>query len=176
MAVLSYFLECFSVAESRLSRQRELAADQAGASVTNSATSATALVKIHAFSGLWEGFREAAANALREGRAFINASSVYAESVAQSATPAAFEGILETHLSHPTDSHPTLYDRLNSLQTDLSIVSNGALDVTPVNSAITFIPDVERTEETISETYQYILARRLGIDLESDSETLEGGA
>ncbi len=57
IAVLSYFLECFTVAESRISRIRELAADQQGVVVTNSATVASALTKVHAFAGVWEGVR-----------------------------------------------------------------------------------------------------------------------
>jgi len=78
LAVFSYFLECFSVAESRLSRERELAADQAGSSITSSRTIAAALVKLHAFTGMWEGLQEAAVNALRQGKAFVNASRTYA--------------------------------------------------------------------------------------------------
>jgi Zn-dependent protease with chaperone function len=175
IAVLSYFLESFSVAESRLSRERELAADQAGASVTSSSTIATALVKIHAFAGMWEGIQEAAANALREHKGFINASKAYAEAVRESAAPHALDGIAESHLSHPTDSHPTLAVRLDSLQTSISLLANAALDVTPVEPAIALIPDPEGTEETISETYQLILARSLGIDLSSASPLAADG-
>jgi Zn-dependent protease with chaperone function len=49
MAVLGYFLEAFAVAERRLGRERELVADQAGASVTSERVMATALVKVHAY-------------------------------------------------------------------------------------------------------------------------------
>jgi Zn-dependent protease with chaperone function len=175
VAVLSYFLECFSVAENRLSRERELAADQAAASVTSPRTIATALVKLHAFAGMWQGVQEVAANALREGRAFVNASRTFAEALDRSATPAALEGIAEGHLSHPTDSHPPLSVRLQSLQVGLNDVATNALAVAPAEPAIGQVSDAEKQEEEISEAYQLLLARQLGIDLE-EARVQEGGA
>jgi len=175
VVVLSYFLECFSVAESRLSRQRELEADRAAASVTNARIIATALVKLHAFAGVWEGLQDAAAKALREGKAFVNASKTYAEAVGQSAGPGAFEGIAEGHLSHPTDSHPPLSVRLESLELGLNDVATDALAVTPAEPAIGEVSDTEKHEEEISEAYQLLLARQLGIDL-VETTVEEGGA
>lgn len=176
LAVLSYFLECFSVAESRLSRERELAADKAASSVTSPRTVGTALVKLHAFTGMWQGLQEAAANALRQGKAFVNASRTYAEVVGQNAAPEALEGIAEAHLSHPTDSHPPLSVRLQSLQVGFNDVVADALAVSPAEPAITQVPDAERQEEEISGAYQLLLARQLGIDLEEASKAKKGGA
>jgi Zn-dependent protease with chaperone function len=176
LAVLSYFLECFSVAESRLSRERELAADQAGSSITSPKTIAAALVKLHAFTGMWEGLQLAAANALRQGRAFVNASRTYAEAVRKSAVPDALKGIAETHLSHPTDSHPPLSVRLQSLQVGLNDVATDALAVTPPEAAITLVSDAEKLEEEISDAYQLLLAHRLGINLEETGKSRGDGA
>lgn len=173
LAVFSYFLECFSVAESRLSRDRELAADQAGSSLTSSRTMAVALVTLHALMGMWQGLQEAAANALRQGKAFVNASRTYADAVGQSAVPEALQGIAEVHLSHPTDSHPPLSVRLQSLQVGLNDVATDALAVTPAEAAITLISDAEKLEEEISEAYQVLLARQLGIDLEEAGKAAE---
>ena len=117
IAIFSYLFESFSVAESTISRSRELAADSEAARVTDSATIATALVKLHAFSGLWEGLEYAAEEALQKGQAFVNASKTYAETVVEHANPEALDGIAEMHLSHPTDSHPPLAVRLDSLGT-----------------------------------------------------------
>jgi Zn-dependent protease with chaperone function len=167
IAILGYFLECFSVAESRISRDRELAADQAGASLTDPGTMASALVKVHAFSGLWGGLQSAAAEALQEGKAFVNASKTYAEAVASTAELAALEGIAETRLSHPTDSHPPLGVRLGSLDVTLNQVSAASLAVSPADAAIDLIPEFEKREEEISGAFQAILAQRLGIDLKA---------
>lgn len=165
IAVLTHFLESFAVAEHKLGRDRELAADQAGAFVTDSRTMATALVKVHAFSGLWSNLQQAAVEALKEGKLFVNASKTYADAAAHNATPAAFDGIAETHLSHPTDSHPPLSVRLKSLGVDLLTVSEAALIVTPKDAAIALVSRFEQQEQEISEAYQVLLANRLGIDV-----------
>src|SRR5438128_1604749 len=154
IAVLSYFLESFSVAESRLSRDRELAADQTGAGITSPGHIATALIKLHAFTAIWAQLREAAVNALRQGKAFVNASRTYADAVKESAVPKAFKGIVETHLSHPTDSHPPLSVRLESLRIRLDDVATEALAVTPTDSAIALVCDAEKLGEEISAAYR----------------------
>ena len=165
MAVLAYFLECFSVAESEVSRERELAADREGAGATSAQTMATALVKVHAFAGVWQGFDTAAADALQQGRSFINASKAYADTVVANASPASFEGIAETHTAHPTDSHPPLAARLASLGVAMEAVATPALDVAPANGALSLVDGAVAREEALSEAYQYFLAKRLGIDL-----------
>jgi len=175
VAVLSYFFECFSLAERSLSRGRELAADHAAASVTSSRTIATALVKLHAFTGAWRGLQDAATNALRNGKAFVNASRAYAEAVRRNAAPIALEGIAEERLSHPTDSHPPLSVRLEALALRLNDVAADALAVTPAGPAIREVSDAETHEEEISAAYQMLLAQRLGISLAA-ATAVKGGA
>lgn len=170
IAVLSYFFECFSVAESRISRFRELAADEVGASVASPQSLASALVKLHAFSGVWSGLQQAAAEALQKGNMFINASKTYAEVVANSDGKEALKGILETHTPHPTDSHPPLGTRLESLKVTLEKISPVALAVNPPDPALNLIESSERKEEELSATYQMILAKNLGIDLDEPPE------
>ncbi len=165
MAVLSYFPECFSIAERRLSRLREFAADQAGASVTDARTSAAALVKLHAFIGWWGRLRAAAAASLREGRIFASMSRVFAATAAANAQPDSIKDIAGAELTHPTDSHPPLSERLASLQVRLEDVAADALAVAPPDAAISLLPEVEAQEEEISEAYQVVLAGRLGIEL-----------
>ena len=165
-AILSYFYECLSIAESRISRARELAADEVGASVSSAASFSSALVKVHAFSGFWTGLQEAAAQALRKGKVFVNASKTYADAVVNSANREALSGIAETHTSHPTDTHPPLATRLKALKTSLEEVSDLALNVSPADSAIHLMESPELKEEQISAAYQMILAQRLGIDLD----------
>jgi Zn-dependent protease with chaperone function len=169
IAVLSYFLECFSIAESRISRVRELAADQEGATATHPASLASALVKLHAFAGTWEALRQAAVSAIHEGKALVNASKTYAEVVAGSTSADVFNEIGETHLSHPTDSHPPLAVRLDALKTSIKDVSAAALDVRPTAAAIELFPGAEEVEENISGAYQAILAREYGISIESEA-------
>jgi Zn-dependent protease with chaperone function len=176
LAILSYFLECFSVAENTLSRDRELAADQTGASVSNRTEMASALVKVHAFAAVWNDMQEAAADALKQGRMFINTSKTYADAVVEQSTPAALEGIAGTHLAHPTDSHPPLSVRLNSLGLDLASVSDVALAVPPDEPAIELVDNYETHEQEISDAYQVLLAQRLGISFEVPQASAQSGA
>jgi Zn-dependent protease with chaperone function len=163
IATLSYFYESFAVAENRLSRQRELAADAVGASLTSTATLATALMKVHAFTGIWSGFDATAADALRDGKVYTNASTLFASAVARNANASSFEGLAQLHLSHPTDSHPPLGARLRALNHDISSLTEGALNVVPAVTGLGAAPDLESLEQEVSVAYQAILARRLGI-------------
>src|SRR5262249_8800729 len=146
---------------------RELAADQAGASVTASGVMATALVKVHAYSAIWGDVQDAAVEALNQGRQVVNVSKTYAETVAQRATTTPFGSIAETHLSHPTDSHPTLSARLESLSVAMSSVEPAALLVAPSDAAVALVPNVESIEQEISAAYQSLLAGHLGIKVET---------
>ncbi|TYP00354.1 Zn-dependent protease with chaperone function [Geothermobacter ehrlichii] len=175
IAVFSYFLESFSVAESRISRDRELAADKEGATASDGRSLASALVKVHAFSGFWEGLQYAAVEALKQGKAFINASKAYAEVIAGHAKADALKGLADTHLSHPTDSHPSLASRLGSLGISMDDVETDALNVSPTLAAIELVMQSERLEEEISDAYQVFLARQLGINLDSTAHSDEQG-
>ncbi len=170
IAVLAYFFECFSVAESRISRIRELAADESGATIASPHSLASALVKVHAFSGVWSDLQQAAAEALQKGKIFVNASKTYAEVVGSSDGKEALKGILETHTPHPTDSHPPLGTRLESLKVTLEKISPVALAVNPADPALNLMESPERKEEELSTAYQMILAKSLGIDVDEASQ------
>jgi Zn-dependent protease with chaperone function len=163
IAVLGYFLECFGTAERRISRDRELAADRAGAAVTSPATAAAALVKIHAFAGLWNPVQAAAAKVLSEGKSFVNLSDVYAAAASRNATPDALDKVAEVSLSHPTDTHPHLAARLESLGLGLNEVASAALSVSPADAAIRLVAEPEKKEEALSGAFQALLAQRIGI-------------
>jgi len=169
IAVLNHFLEQFSVAEKTISRARELEADRQGALVTNAMTLASALVKVHAFSGVWDQVRQAAVRVLQEGKIYTNASTLYSEAVASVATPKAFDNIADTHLSHPTDSHPPLGTRLAALKIRPDEAFQRALVVRPVSPSINFLPGAEDAEKEISAAYQAILAHEYGIDLDANA-------
>jgi Zn-dependent protease with chaperone function len=174
IATLSYFYESFAVAESHLSRDREIAADAAGASITTPATLGSALVKVHAFADTWSGTIEAAIEALEQGSSCRNASTAFAGHVKEEANPAALQGLDDQQLAHPTDSHPPLSVRLAALGLDLAAVSEASLDITPAATALDRVPAVERLEERLSHAYQVLLARRL--DLREPATPAAAGA
>ncbi len=165
MAIFGFFLERFSSAEREHGRSRELLADQAGVEVGSARTMAVALVKVHAFAGAWRAVQGASLKGMREGKAFKNASVVFADVVKNNATSAALSGIADAHTSHPTDTHPSLAVRLESLNLSVSEVATEALSIDPQPSAASLLPDVEAQEEALSRTYQALLAREVGIEL-----------
>lgn len=168
MAVLGYFLRCFSLAEHRLGRERELAADKVGAEVTDGSTMATALVKVHAFTAYWGTLQEAVVATLKQGNIFVNASKTYAETCVQNSGPSVLQGIADRHLSHPTDTHPSLEARLKNLQTTLQEVTAAALNLPPADCAVEYVTNYEAKEEEISKSYQLLLARNLGIGFDKE--------
>ena len=182
IAIFGYFLERFAIAESLNSRARELLADEAGAAATSPRAMASALVKVHAFAGIWNDVARESAEALRSATASPNASVQFAEAVSARAGEAALEGIAESQTSHPTDSHPTLAVRLAALNIDLASVTSEALDVRPMSAAVALIANAEAQERTLTTDYQQLLTVVLGINAESsgaadeDSQTGVAGA
>jgi Zn-dependent protease with chaperone function len=165
MGVFSYFLSAFAVAESRLGRRRELVADQAAAAVTSQLIVAASLVKVHAYADVWGQVRRATLGGMKRGRIFANASAIFADTIAQGASRKALQNVSDVHLPHPTDSHPSLSERLESLHVSLDSVRDAAMQVSPADSAATLIADVEKVEEELTAAYQELWARRLWIDI-----------
>ncbi len=165
LVLLVYFLECFSVAEREISRDRELAADQIGASVTSPRIAATALVKICAFAGIWNDIHEYLVAGLRQGKVTPNASRAFADRVVTQTSYESLAGIDEVRLNHPTDSHPPLSARLAALRFSVADVAYPALATTPVVPALVLLDNAEYQEELLSRDYQAVLALLYEIDL-----------
>ena len=174
ITVLTFFFDAFSAAENTHSRTRELAADKEGASAASTESLASALVKVHAFAPFWSYFQDTTVAVLREGNVFVNASKYFAGVIQENADAGKLEGIADTHTSHPTDSHPPLAVRLQSLNMSLESVETSALKVNPDDPAIGLISNVEKFEEEISDAYQEILARNISMVDEQENESKEG--
>jgi rubrerythrin len=125
----------------------------------------SALVKAHAFSAVWEDTQRLAVGSLREGRPLPNLSKAFAAGVVRLAPTTRFETLVETHLSHPTDSHPTLATRLQALDVDLASLTKDARSVAPEEAAAGLLEDVDRWEEELSSVYLTLLAAPLGIQM-----------
>src|SRR5215510_4023649 len=72
LATVKLGLECFAVAEHRISRDRELVADQEGVTASDRDSMTSALVKVHAFARYWQPLETAIAEALRQGNMYAN--------------------------------------------------------------------------------------------------------
>ena len=172
--LLMFFMERFALAESKISRFRELKADQAGSEVSSSIALITSLLKMGAFASLWPELRKSMADALNQGKAITNASSLYAESAADSMTPEVLFETIHTSIPHPTDSHPTTAQRISNLGLSLdelkaSIVASDAND-----SAVTLLSNPAELEKEITRfEHQVLLA--LGVaKLPEDEPSVDG--
>ena len=119
LSVLSFLLVRFSNSEKEISRQREFEADNIGAEATSNADLAAALIKVTAFANMWSDLVYEVIENLEYGRPVKNLSVLYASKVAYDTDAAAAEKVVQENLnykvSHPTDTHPTLSERLNNL-------------------------------------------------------------
>jgi Zn-dependent protease with chaperone function len=121
LAALSLYLTRFAMSERTVGRDRELLADQAGASVSDSKALATALLKVALFSRNWDWLTQQHISELGEGRTYTQLSATFSDvsrlspdidwDEVRSSVSAAVQ-------SHPTDTHPTFSERLDALRTD----------------------------------------------------------
>lgn len=162
-AILAFFFEAFTVAEHEISRERELEADRVGGRIGGASAAASALVKVHAFTGYWDVIRREMARALADGKAYTNVSAFFSRLVADNVRPEALVGLGEQRLAHPTDTHPPLGVRLQSLGVSLAAVEAAALTVPPSEPAAALVTALESIEEELSGVEHYLMAQRLGL-------------
>ena len=167
--MLSFFLDCFAGAENKISRDREIAADAVAAETAGATNIASALVKLVAFSGMWDGLTILMKDSLQRGtisvgeqqynaqQFFGNASNIFAYMVSNHADSKALEGLDSRKIPHPTDSHPPLSVRLSVLGTTLSEIAPTALQVSPEPPASSTIDHLEELEWQLTEFQRSLL-------------------
>jgi len=117
MRVLRVYLEIFARIENHIGRQRELRADYFAAKASSSTIMASALIKAHVYGALWHQVLEKwIVDALNEDKVFRNISEVFASTfLSEKSLLQEIAQDSSTHLTHPTDTHPSLRERLNAL-------------------------------------------------------------
>jgi Zn-dependent protease with chaperone function len=165
IGMLVLFLDSFSKAESKISRERELAADSVGMNMSDAQALATALVKLHAFSKCFSMIQERNIEMLKnDGTYLVNQSLLFQSLLAKVAGPNSFENLNETATAHPTDSHPTLSTRLANLRLTIGDIQTSAMNLTPSDGCLNLIQDLEEIETHTSLLQTILLAKRLGIN------------
>ena len=160
IAILSFFIEQFATAERGLGRARELEADQAGASVSSPAALATALLKIGAFTRLWNPAVAEMIETLRDNQPVTNISSRYAELAALSGSTEIIEDVAAAKTAHPTDTHPPTGVRIEALGLSVAELDEIALNIDPHTSSIELLADPVALEEKLTEAARRLLVER----------------
>jgi Zn-dependent protease with chaperone function len=164
--LLRLFFDAFSYAENQISRERELAADALAAHMQGSEPIATALVKLAAFSSIWDGVVQWTKEGNSEGTVrlgensyeprqfFSNMSQLFCAMVQDAVSPDRLKDLDLVKSSHPTDTHPPLSVRLNALNTSLTAMGHSALAVVIENPSSDLIDNVEALEVSLSDFQQ----------------------
>ncbi|MGL5327426.1 MAG: M48 family metallopeptidase [Aeromonas sp.] len=157
-AILSFFMEQFAQAERTIGRSRELEADKAGASVSSARALAKSLLKIGAFAPLWRSIRAAIVEALNQGKAYTNVSSLYAEAAASSGKPEFLDEIAATATTHPTDSHPPTGVRIQAMGLSVAELNQDALTIDENDSSANLLVNLTAIEEELTDVeHRYLL-------------------
>ena len=168
----------FANSERRISRQRELLADQGAAKATSSLDLASALAKVTIFSKMWPVclFDNSEALKLREivGDAYTAIYGYAVYELTQENIDSEFDALLDQRISHPTDTHPTMGERLKNLGV--------RLDQIPRNYFANFLSE-DHLELTVDETvlqslgtaflYETLANRHVPIPSETDENTTQ---
>ncbi|MEM9725719.1 MAG: M48 family metalloprotease [Pseudomonadota bacterium] len=127
--VLRFMLEAIGRNRSRISRVRELAADQASLEAADPRGIGLALAKSVVFGLLWRDTWLENANRLREGKISPNLARVFEKSAVYDVSHQAIGDVLTQVMAHktphPTDTHPPIGERYAAVgfdaQTELTI-------------------------------------------------------
>jgi hypothetical protein len=120
---------------------------------------ASALLKVHAYAPFWSAIPDGIRELHGQGKAFINAAVAFETA---RATPALLEAVRtgEAHqLTHPTDSHPSLADRLAAL--GFPDRTTAPLGEGP--PATDLVADLPGREERLTDTVSYLVLRHSGL-------------
>jgi hypothetical protein len=171
-----------AVAVARIRRARELEADRVGAELASPEAFARALVKFSLLMVPWKPFRAANARYLGSGRARSNLCADFLLSsrglLARADRDQLRRTVLSSRLTHPTDTHPTLAERVRALGLDPAVILDESLaelsrttdarsDLIGLEAAITAIendwmsipgtPVITDTEETLPDALRLSL-------------------
>lgn len=153
LAMLSFMFDTFSRSERQVGRERELMADKAGAEVSSREALASALLKITLYSSLWEQVRKDNIERLTSGKITGNLSKVFENTAKYDVEHHTIDEIIadvsERTIEHPTDTHPPLKKRVESLGLSVSDFTKDSLSV-PSDNAITLFEEAEVIERRLT--------------------------
>ena len=141
-AMLSLTMNVFAMNRGALSRERELLADQAGAEASSPKALVTALIKISAYSQLWDAIHRENIDRLNDGRTTRNLSSLLESRGRHDIETHTLDEIIDLvakhSTAHPFDTHPTVSQRMKSLGVERDAIDKADLLVPESSAALLF--------------------------------------
>lgn len=175
--VLSSMYETFAENVASISREREFEADKVGVSVSSTKDLAYSLTKVILFSSMWNDVQQENIKRLNEGKISPNLSLIFKDSAAYNLSKKTLEdekeNILNSTISHPTDSHPLLLDRLENIGFDSKDIEIDNILIQG-NSCSDLIDDAEQIEVDLTEL-EHRMMIALGYALPPEDVNKEGG-
>lgn len=176
VAMLSLMLELFARNERTIGQKRELLADEAGISVSSAEALSVALGKVAIYAPIWSEVRNDNIDRLNNGKVSGNLSNIYQDSAKYDVSHAGIaevkEAILATRITHPTDTHPTIFERLKNIGFDADGLTVEKL-VNVGNSSNELLEHVDEIEEELT-LYEHQLMVALGHVTVPDKEDDKG--
>jgi len=141
-AMLSLTMNVFAMNRGALSRERELLADQAGAEAASAKALVTSLIKISAYSLLWDVIHNENVERLNRGRTTRNLSSLLESRGRHDIETHTLDEIIERvakhSVAHPFDTHPTVSQRMKSLGVERKDIDKADIMVPETSAALLF--------------------------------------
>jgi Zn-dependent protease with chaperone function/uncharacterized tellurite resistance protein B-like protein len=141
-AMLSLTMNVFAMNKGALSRERELLADQAGAEASSPKALVTSLIKISAYSQLWDAIHRENIDRLNDGRTTRNLSSLLESRGRHDIETHTLDEIIDLvakhSTAHPFDTHPTVSQRMKSLGVERDAIDKADLLVPESSAALLF--------------------------------------
>lgn len=152
-AMLSFMMDIFARNERTIGRERELLADQAGAEAASAQALVTSLIKVSLYARIWDFIQAENVARLNKGRTTRNLSSLLESrarfDIEHKKMDEIIDAVAETSISHPTDTHPTVSERMESLGVERSQIDKSQILV-PESSAILLFRNALALEEKLT--------------------------
>ncbi len=177
-ANMLFFMQyVFLEAEGQMSKDREFEADKAAMEVASPHAMATSLMKLSLFSFLWEETIEQNSLRLERGLYTRNLSSTFANivryDVAHDKAFMSIDEMLQSEISHPSDTHPTTEERILAINDGVLPEFDKSDFKIPDETAITVFDNYQALEEELTLLEHLYAVDMLGVILPPKEEGAE---
>ena len=168
VVVIDHLLGIFALPERRLSRDRELRADQIGARAGSPEALSSGLAKLSLLEVVWHAGLESAANRIFVGRPPRNLSLNFADTarfdIDHEAGLELARQALEHKTAHPVDTHPPTRLRIEALgvNADELVEPERFRSRLYPTHTLAHGPGIERLEERLTRIFENQLMRHIG--------------